>query len=302
MAIPAAELQRFEEETAFERYVISSFAFVDPDSAAQSASADLRKKTGTIQVKVNVSDSLGSASVTGALAPFRALVFGAAYTITDLLVELAMRVRGGGASSGRLTFATKVHGASGLAAVAPMDTAPSLWAVLMALYAWWEDAQHSLVHRTATVDLSTWALTGYDRAGNTLPAISAAAQEAFARLADGAAVAVLAGSLAERELLYLGWYANKLAGHYGGSTVPAAHPEQLVPRVLIDLEPVGGTVWRLDRNAFVARAQEVFADRALFDAELFADTNRFACRLDEVPEAVVEIDSTAVPGWLRPLP
>src|SRR5438876_47389 len=90
--VPPAELQRFEEETAFERFAISSYPFTDPDSGGQSISADLRNQAGNVQVAVNLVESVGAGSIMAAVAPFRPLIFGAAYKVTDVLVELGVRI------------------------------------------------------------------------------------------------------------------------------------------------------------------------------------------------------------------
>lgn len=262
--IPAPELQRFEDETAFERYAISSYVFTDPDSAGQFISADLRNPTGNVNVAVNLVESVSSGSVLAAVAPFRPLIFGASYKILDLLVELTLRVHLGASAPAYMTFAEKMKRSGiGVPPVPPLDTVPSLWAALVALYRHWEEVRHSLVHRTATVDVSTWALTGYDRGGTPLTPISAGEQEAFARFANGAASAVLARAVGDRDALYLGWWSNRLAGHHWQTGEPEANPDQLVPRVVFDLDPQGANVWRLERDVLIARAQKVFADVTL---------------------------------------
>jgi hypothetical protein len=170
----------FADDTAFERLVLDRAMPLLPTSEARSV-IDLRGPGVSVAVtpmpaRAYVGDAPGTVGVT----ELRPLIFGAAWKVLDLLVELATGKRDTIEEKARKAAADLVP------AVAPFDGQPDLWMRIMRLYASTKTLRHSLVHRQLKVDAATGRIEGTPRPGEPVPRpITAAEQSAFCRAAQG---------------------------------------------------------------------------------------------------------------------
>jgi hypothetical protein len=311
MTVSANQLQEFDEATAFERYAIETSIPAHADSL-NTASMDLRRPVGHIEVgaeigvhvAIGVTENLSAGAVTSTIGRLRPLIFGAAFKVVDLMLELALEAAGKTPTSGhRWLITEKVAAARAAAGDLPpvTDTFPDGWQRLCALYAEWEEVRHSLVHRTASVDVATGALVGHDRTGKPLTPLSAEDQEQFTRLATEISRAVLAGDLELRSRKRLAWRFNQLkAHHHLPDLTDAAKPGTAVD-VIANLEELPDGVWRIDAQAVFDKAKAVFQEASAFNGLFHAtvgSTDRvFRCNLEDAPTtADFELDQP--PTWL----
>ncbi len=134
----------FADDTAFERLVLDRAMPLLPTSEARSV-IDLRGPGVSVAVtpmpaRAYVGDAPGTVGVT----ELRPLIFGAAWKVLDLLVELATGKRDTIEEKARKAAADLVP------AVAPFDGQPDLWMRIMRLYASTKTLRHSLVQAYAS--------------------------------------------------------------------------------------------------------------------------------------------------------
>jgi hypothetical protein len=295
----------FRDDTPYERLVLETI--VDPNKAppgAVFATNDIRG-TGPKSFGRGMHVSAGSGAVESFAARFRPLAFGAAYKILDLMVEMTMRLNGEPCPGGRWTFTQKIAFIGrGTPAHLPssLDLAPDLWLRTTRLYVAFEEHRHSVVHRRTRVE-ANGDVTGSDRAGHPLAPVSVLEQDALSRLAAALAVALIQANASQRQLNMIGWSLDALQRHHGCGVLGATPPPATIVRVIDDMQPVGPGHWQVDGVKLHAHLQEQNLRPIDADAELHAldGHQEILCeaRLDEVPDAVVEVDPAALPAWLR---
>jgi hypothetical protein len=310
--VASAQRQALDEATAFERYAIDATIPKQAD-AASTMSIDLRgTETGgriaaeggaTTRVFVGLSANLGASAVVNLMDALRPLIFGAAFKTFDLTLELALETAGLSPRRDNWTIAEKVREAqSGAGSVGPITTRfPAGWRRLCLLYSAWEETRHSLVHRTASVDPQTGALTGHDRSGQSLPPIMATEQEQFARLAVDVCDAVIDNALSLRDRKRMAWRLNQLRRHHQQASLHATMHPNVPVTVIADLEQLPDGRVRLDARTALSRARAVFSQADAFNGIFHlsgGEQSAFACNLEEVPDEALFAPSTP-PAWLR---
>lgn len=298
MPLSFAQRTDFGEATAFERYVIAA-SIPAHDSGLNAASVDLRRTPGEINVEagvkiaVGLSENLSAGAVTTAVGRMRPLIFGAAFKIVDLALELALETSGLVPSNQRRWRIDEKVAQAGTTAgdLDPLtNNFPELWARICALYVAWEEVRHSLVHRTARVDPATGELVGQDSSGNQLQAVSAQDQEQFARIASEVSEAVVTGALSPRSVKRLAWRLNQVKAHHGLADLTDAAAPGTAVQVFANLEKLTDGRWLLDARTTLDKARGVFAQANEFDGSFHAlvegKDRTFTCRLEEAPETV----------------
>jgi hypothetical protein len=145
----------------------------------------------------------------------RPLAFGSAWKVLDLLLEYALAEAGlspANRKQKRWRIDEKIaHARSGNGQAAPLSTNKAVWQRLMTAYAETEEVRHSLVHRRATVG-AAGEVTGADRSGNALRALTLDEQVHFMRAAQRAVKYLQQNSLSSRDEAAILGELDKLAG------------------------------------------------------------------------------------------
>jgi hypothetical protein len=168
-----ATVSDFDDETAWERTVLS-FALPLMPLTASGATFDLRTKNVTI----SLSENLGENAVEEFRNTLLPLLFGAAWKILDLGLELAYSQAGLVPQNGtRWTIDEKAGNArAGRGTIPGFSPSSDLWLALSSLYASTKETRHALVHRRVRVT-GTRELIGVDRQGvDLVPIIYARAE------------------------------------------------------------------------------------------------------------------------------
>jgi hypothetical protein len=290
----------FEDATAFERYALDSASNLVP--AVGTASVDLRGTSRTFASGFNDDLTLGGRQQL--LADLRPLLFGAAWKVLDLLVELALR--GAGEQPDRQhgtewTIERKKALAFQHSGVCPpLSSEATLWKALCDLYVSTLETRHSLVHRWIRVDPGSGDITGTDRNGASFPTFTAEHQEAFIQVARAAAASVISGSLSPRQRDTLLWQLARLQGHHGHQALGGVEPG-LVPRLIADVQRQG-TDWIMDVPSLLQQARAAFSQAEQFDVELHVPDGSdivYEGELETAPQRPQVIDPASPPPWLK---
>lgn len=281
----------FEDETAWERTVLALAIPVMPLTAS-GASVDLR----TRGISIGVTSIVGgetSEALRNSLLP---LLFGAAWKILDLALELAFaRARLVPQNGRRWTIAAKSqHAAAHRGSLPGLSSTTDAWNALGSLYTQTREIRHALVHRRVQVDPSTRDLTGFDSNGVALLPLSYDEQMAFCRLAQRVGQAITEGVLRPRIEADLRKQLADLQRHHGVAILSNASNSPPV-RVIDDL-PASG---QIDVPYLLGEARERFPGAQYVDLELqLTDGRSLVGELESAPQGVVTVDSTAPPDWL----
>jgi hypothetical protein len=305
MTFEAQLRQDFGDDTAYERLVLETV--VDPNKpppGAVFATNDIRGG-GPRNFGRGLHVSAGSGAVESFAARFRPLAFGAAYKILDFMVEMTMRLNGEPCPGGRWAFTQKARfiGRGRPARLpSPLGSAPDLWLRATRLYTAFDEHRHAVVHRRTRVE-ANGDFTGSDRTGRPLAPVSVVEQDALSRLAVALAVALIEADASPRQLNTIGWSLDALHRHHGCGVLGATPPPAVIVRVIDDLQLVGPGRWRVDGVKLHVHLREQNLQPIDADAELHAVDGHheilYEARLDEVPDATVEVDLAALPAWLR---
>lgn len=296
----------FADDTAFERFVLDRAIPLAPPNAGSTV-IDLRGSILAVNatpqpatVAVGVTDTFGGGSTL--MDDLRPLLFGSAWKVLDLLVELAMSEAGLAPNKqGRYRIEDKVQECrSGLAPLAEFSASTNGWDALMASYAATDALRHTMVHRQALVG-GDGSLTATE-AGQPIGApLTAAEQEAFCRATQRASDAVITGSLGQRSASDIAYHLNTLARHHGLGALPAVQAPQRVVSVLVTPELVSQNPTRLRLDVDAARqvALRVVGGVPFHDLEIHLDDGRvLEGHLEDAGTGALEIDPLALPDWL----
>lgn len=197
--MPEPYAMDFLDDVGLELLIIGKCApLVD---TSQSASAVYDAVNNQMNVSVNISETLGMTLPQAVdKLGIRPLAFGSAWKCLDILMEYALDADGLAPAKGRRwTISEKVSFARAQRGRArPLSQSPEIWERLTLVYAAFEEARHSLIHRRATTD-ATGALVGTATSGASLPVVSVAEQEALLRIVQLVAEAIARGSIGTRD-------------------------------------------------------------------------------------------------------
>lgn len=242
MPTTAAE---FEDDSAFERYVLDRATPLIPRSDVQTSVIELGPKgsnsvaagAGVAMAHIGVVDSTGTTPGGLSVDDIRPLLLGAGWKVIDLLVELGLEqagVRHNRGANYSIRFKTQQARNGSAPIVPPFDAHPDLWSRLLAVYAATEVLRHSLVHRQLIVNASTGEITGASNAGQpTAATVTTTEQLGICRLAVGAADAVISAVVPTRRLNQLRWVLDSLAALHNQPRYGVAPTTGLIPIVIV---------------------------------------------------------------------
>ena len=234
------------------------------------------------------------------LLGIRPLLTGTAWKVLDLLVEAALDHAGLKPASGgnRWTIRAKVAKADVMPMPRPTNFDSLAWDTLMHTYAGTEQLRHSIVHRRVTTDRNN-ALVGED-GGKTLSPMSVAEQIALAMAVISArslALAPTGDSRIEGQFHHL-----KLTARHHISTLPDVAGEDAFPIVTVTIDANAGTpdLFTLD----VPRLKDLLEPDKVSAADLFIifrgrPSEQLSGRLEDAPDAKIELDVRRPPAWLH---
>jgi hypothetical protein len=289
-------VQEFDESTAFERYVLEAVAPLAPLKAPPGPGGRHDLRTNTVGVALGVvmcGDTTRAEQLEATLKP---LAFGAAWKVIDLLIEYALHASP--RARGRMPIATKVQYASS-GVCPPLSTDGDVWQRVAKLYEGTEQARHCLVHRRFNVGPAGELTSLLGAQGQAVSDVTAAEQQAFCRLAQRLADAVITGMLSPRARGDIAGLLNALAAHHGEPVLPAQ--EVLDVRVIVDDAERTVDGWALKVTELLNDLRARYRPGTLFDLELhFPDTaySPLRCELDQAPPGSHVIDPGAPPSWL----
>jgi hypothetical protein len=300
-------ISEFAEESAFERYVIDRAAplmpLLDGTSRVElNVAADGSVSPGT-HMFINVHETLGSSSRGVTLNDVRPLLFGAAWKILDLLTELALEQAGSPHDQGSrysIKRKTGLARSAQVAALAPFDVQPDIWARVMATYAATMELRHSLVHRQVFVSASG-EISGVSHSG--IPSslvVSAEQQMRFCSMVAGASDAILSAGLPLRRLDRLRWVLDELDYLHQMSKYGAADKSGPIPVVLLRVAPDESQTISIDMDDVNLRSRAAFQNVPYYDLTIIAPDGRtLACALEDAPSGVIRFSSLQPPSWLH---
>jgi hypothetical protein len=264
-------LTEFEDDTAFERYVLDRATPLMPRSSGStvielqgSDSTSLAVEAQPAMVHVGADDSSGSGEHRLSPDDIRPLLFGAAWKVLDQLIELGLEQMSFTHDlKWRYSIGLKVReaGKGTVRPVPPFDGRPDLWTRVLKSYAATADLRNSLAHRRLTVDRSTGSIAGAARP-NTIAQMNMTADEqsAICRVAEGVADAVINGALSSRRMDQLSWVLDQLTSLHKQSLFGTSPALGRIPMVIVRSSPTPSGVLTLDFGSLRARARAAVGD------------------------------------------
>jgi hypothetical protein len=281
----------FEDETAWESTVLSLAIPMMPLTASGTA-LDLRTSDITIEYTSSLGDEHRD-KLRNSLLP---LLFGAAWKILDLALELAFAQAGLASEKGkRWTIKAKSRRAAAHRSSLPgLSAETDIWHALGSLYTQTVEIRHALVHRRVHVDPSTLELTGYDSNGVELVPLSYDEQMAFCQLSQRVRQAISEGTLRPRIEADLRAQLAALQRHHEVAMTSNASNRPPV-RVIDDLPESG----QINVPHLLSEARTTFPDAQYVDVKLeLEDGRRLVGELESAPQGIVTVDPAAPPDWL----
>lgn len=304
-------LSEFEDDTAFERYVLDRATPLLPRSQGTSVielgefnSAGVSIGVQPAMVHVGLTDSGGSAGDRLSADDIRPFFFGAAWKVLDQLIELALEQAGVPHDRRRdYSIMFKVREAAGgrVTPVPPFDVRPDLWSRTIMTYASTHVLRNSLTHRQLIVDPATGDISGVPSPGEPAPTpLTVAEQLAFCQVAVGAAQAVIDGKLPTRRADQLSWTLDQLASHHGQPTLGASPAQGMIPVVIVRPTLGPSDELTLDFADIADRARAAVGGVSHYDLEIHLPDHRvLAGPLEDAPQGRVTFALASPPGWLH---
>jgi hypothetical protein len=306
-------LREFQEDTAFERFVLDRATPLLPTSEATSVidlgeggstSISVTPQPAVTSVSVGDVDSTRATSDQLSIDDIRPLLFGAAWKVLDLLVELRLEQEGIPHNRRRKTeysIDLKVRKTrdNEVRPAAPFGDVGDLWQRVMRTYASTSDLRHSLIHRQLRVDRSTGAIGGTPRKSgqHAEQVLTNDEQSAICRVAGGVADAVIEEQLTTRRADQLKWLLDQLTSQHGQPSFGVPPAIGLIPVVIVRPPPNEVT---LDFADIRRRARSAVSDVSHYDLTIHLPDGRvLACPLEDAPTAQATFSTDSLPDWLR---
>jgi len=292
-------VSEFEESTAFERLVLDRLRPLISSEGTQTL--DLRAAmagTGPTVIDLSFTDSLSASAVESVTLDVMPLLFGAAWKVLDLLMELALHQAGIQPDrKTEYTIAAKVKFAkNGDGVCVITSTDQPLWTTLCAAYAATFEHRHCLVHRRAAFSARPLQLAGQSASGVPIKALDAAELEAFVAIAQIAGIAVIAGRLDTRRASHLRYELDRLQRHTGSPLLGGLKASQPVT-LIVALTPAAHNQFEIDFAQVHAMAKERMPNMNFdvwLDVPNGSGQTLFA-HLEDLPTAKTMIDLGALP-------
>ncbi|SBW18287.1 hypothetical protein FDG2_0607 [Candidatus Protofrankia californiensis] len=303
-------INEFKDDTGFERLLLDRATPLLPRSESRAVidlrsvgSTSVARKPVAARVDISLTDSLGSSDRGVSADDLRPLIFGAAWKVLDLLVELSYEMNGVPPGNGRqYLIKEKVGGVatSRVGSVPPFDSHATLWSRLLQAYSSTTTLRNSLVHRKLIIDPSTGEMMGVPKLGDLAPIpLTTAEHTAFCQAVQGAAQAVIDSKLSTRRINQLSWTLDQLTAHHGQPSLGATAVRGIVPTVLATAE-VSQDMVTLDAGFILARARLAVDGVSYFDLKLYIPDGRILTgALEDAPTGMVTFPLDEPPSWLQ---
>lgn len=293
----------YAEDTTFERYALSR------------ATPFFPSPNGGVEILIHDDDTLGAnvivSAADGTTCPpgqhlttqdVYPLLFGAAWKVLDLLMELRLHEEGVHPERhGEYTFTQKV-GRAKSGNLGPANPLPvSVWKVVMGVYAATAELRDTLVHSGVRIDPNTASLIAINAAGNPGQPMTVSEQQAFCRSAAGVAQAVIAQQQTRRDDKRLKWLLDQLAAHHHKPLFNVASMDGFIPVIVVTRAPNADHEIELNIGHLRDQASRNYPSASHFDLEIrLTDGRDLAAALEEIPKRTqtVRIDQT-LPEWLH---
>jgi hypothetical protein len=294
-------VEDFDEATLFERLALDRVRPVLGDESTDEIDLRSPDRQGGVIVHVRLHCSVSGDAVNSVAAALTPLLFGAAWKILDLFVELALNLSGAKPKSDNWSIKEKVkaaQGGMGLSSLLTDDAALSR--AILCTYAATHQHRHCVVHRTAQFSSQTVQLAGVDKDGTALRPLTKTELDAFLVIAQEVASAVIAGGLEPRSADYLRFELDQLREHTGLSDLGGKRRSKPVMVRMVPT-PLGGELYELDFKAAYERAVKV-RPQSHYDVWIDCpdDSGRILfARLEDVPIKTVRFKLEAPPAFLQ---
>ncbi|KEA63395.1 hypothetical protein ADIMK_2432 [Marinobacterium lacunae] len=294
-------VSEFQDAVAFETYVLDKMLPVV--SGGENGSIDLRGDATIAAIQVSFTDNLSSGAVESVKNDLAPLMFGAAWKVLDLALELILNA-GALTADRRNGNEWSIIAKQSLAAQSAGDfhvltSDRQVWVAIGALYANTVEHRHCLVHRTALIDSNTGALGGKDRSGNALASLSLDQQKAIARIASLVAEGIVGGGVTTRNRDHLCYFLDQVAPHT--NQTPFGVTKQGAPATIYTDLKINDEHLVVDVQAAAEKAAGVFQDVLHFNVvfDIPDGTGRkLKANLEEIPSGQTVVDLDDLPDWL----
>jgi hypothetical protein len=264
---------------------------------------DLRSPNaqGGVIVHLRLHCSVSGNAVNSLAIALTPLLFGAAWKILDLFVELALNQSGAKPKRKNWTIDEKVMAAQeGLGASSLLTGDDALWRAILCTYAATHQHRHCVVHRTAQFSNQAVELTGVDKNGAELRPMSKNELDTFLVIAQAIANAVIEGGLDARSADYLRFEIDQLREHTGLAELGGKRRSK---PVMVRLLPtlVAGDLCEIDFKAAYTRAVEA-RPHSHYDVwiDYPDDSERILfARMEDVPMETVRFTLDSPPAFLQ---
>lgn len=292
-------VEDFDEATLFERLALDRVHPVLGDESTDEIDLRSNGQQGGVIVNVRLHCSMSGDAVNSLAVALTPLLFGAAWKILDLFVELALNRAGQPRKKWSIEDkAAAARRGDGLQSLLTDDT--DIWRAALTLYAATVEHRHCVVHRTAKFSSQTVQLAGVDKGGTALQPMTKNELDAFLVIAQEVASAVIAGGLEPRSADYLRFELDQLREHtglpeLGGKRRSKPAMVRMVPT------PVADELYELDFEAAYARASSA-RPHSHYDVWIDCpdDSGRtLFARMEDVPMATVRFGLDSPPAFLQ---
>lgn len=291
-------VEEFAEATLFERLTLDRVRPVLGDESTDEIDLRSPDAQGSVIVHVRLHCSVSGDAVNSLAVALTPLLFGAAWKILDLFVELALNSAGQPRKKWSIEDkAVAARRGEGLQSLLTED--PGIWRAVLMLYAATVEHRHCLVHRTAKFSSQAAQLTGVDKRGVALLPLTKNELDAFLVIAQEVASAVIAGGLEARSADYLRFELDQLREHTGLSDLGGKRRSKPVMVRMVPA-PVTGDLYELDFKAAYERATEA-RPHSHYDVWIDCpdDSGRtLFARMEDVPMETVRFGLDSPPPFL----
>lgn len=294
-------VEDFDEATLFERLTLDRVCPVVGDECTNEIDLRSPDQQGGVIGNVRLYSSISADAVNSLALALTPLLFGAAWKILDLFVELALNMSGAKPKRTNWTIDEKVKAAkNGLGSRYLLTDDVALWRAVLAAYAATDQHRHCVVHRTAQFSNQSVQLSGMNKNGALLRPMTKNELDAFLVIAQAVALAVIAGGLKARYADYLRFELDQLQDH---TEISVLGGKKRSKPVMVRLKPVQVEegLYELDFEAAYSQAAKA-RSCSHYDVwiDLPDDSGRtLFSRMEDVPMEKVRFRLDCLPGFLE---
>lgn len=294
-------MEEFAGATLFERLTLDRVRPVLGDESTDEIDLRSPDAQGGVIVRVRLHCSVSGDAVNFLAVALTPLLFGAAWKILDLFIELALNRSGAKPRRKNWTIDEKVTAAQdGLGASSLLTGDNALWRTVLCTYAATHQHRHCVVHRTAQFSSQAVHLAGVDKNGAALRPMTKNELDSFLVIAQAVANAVIAGGLEDRSADYLRFELDQLREHTGISGLGGKRRSKPVIVRMVST-PVASELYEIDFKAAYARAVKARPD-SHYDVwiDCLDDSGRtLFARMENVPMETVRFGLDSPPAFLQ---